>query len=239
MILKKLTKTFFFTELIAIIAAIYLWLVKLTSIIKIEHKINLINAEKSAKPIIFAIWHGRIFYSVMVCSSLYKYQNYSLVSKHSDGQIIASFVKKFNSKVIEGSSSAGGFKAFKEILKKIKTAKQRLCITPDGPRGPNMKINSAIIEIASRTNAVIVPLSYSAKYAKFMNSWDKMLIPRIFNHITIAYGEAIIVDKKIKPTERKKYEAKLELILKNLTNQLDKKYNHAKIQTGSQNYKRI
>ncbi len=238
MFIKKIIKTKFFTELIALAAALYLCLVRITSIVKLENKAALAAAEKTGKPVIFAVWHGRIFYSVMVCSSLYKYQNYSLVSKHNDGQIIAAFVKKFNSKTIAGSTSDGGFKAIKEIFKVLKTTKQRLCITPDGPRGPNMQINSAIIEIAAKTSAIIVPLSYSAKYAKFMSSWDKMLIPRIFNHLTVAYGEPIAISAKTDKIQLKKIKDQLELNLTELTWRLDKKYQHQKIKTGSKNHKR-
>lgn len=239
MFIKKLLKTKFFTELIALTAALYLWLVRLTSIVKIQNANHLNFANEQNQPIIFAVWHGRIFYSVMICSSLYKYKNYSLVSKHRDGQTIAAFVRKFNSKTISGSSSDGGFAALKQILKILKSKKQRLCITPDGPRGPNMKINSAIIEIAARTNSIIIPLSYSAKYARFFNSWDKMLIPRLFNHITVNYGEPISVAKKISKTEIAQHKNKLEQKLNKMTKTLDKFYSHNQVESGSQNIKRV
>ena len=49
-------------------------------------------------------------------------------------------------------------------------------ITPDGPRGPNQKLKEGIVSLLKKTNATIIPLSYSAKFNFKLNSWDKFLL---------------------------------------------------------------
>jgi len=234
--LKKLLKSTIFIEIVTTTAALYLLLVRLTSIVKYENK-EVFKANQKNGSLIYAIWHGRMIYSVMVCASLFKYQIYSLVSKHSDGKIIESFVRKYKSKIVRGSSSDGGAKAIREILKILKPKRNRLCIIPDGPRGPNMQINGAVVDIALKTGSTIIPISYSAKYAKFTNSWDNLLIPRLFNHITVKFGDPIKIDRKASKETIEVYKKKLEDSLNEITWELDKKYGHKRIEPGRTNIK--
>ena len=85
-----------------------------------------------------------------------------LISEHPDGQLISKTVKYFGINTIYGSSSKGGTKAIRNIIQSLKSG-ESVGITPDGPRGPRMKINSAIIKIASLTGYKILPLSCSVK----------------------------------------------------------------------------
>lgn len=236
MSIKTILKSKVFIEVISIIAAIYLLLVRITSIVKYENKEHFTAAQKSGS-LIYSNWHGRIFFTVLVFSSLFKYKIYSLVSKHSDGKIIERFVHKYNSNIIRGSSSNSGTSALRAILKILKNPKARLCIIPDGPRGPNMQIHGAIINIAAMSGASIIPISYSAKYAKFANSWDSLLIPRLFNHITVKFGEPMKIERNPSKEKIELYRKKLEDTLNKMTWELDQKYGHNKITPGKCNIK--
>ena len=70
-------------------------------------------------------------------------------------------------------------------------------MTPDGPRGPRMKINSSIVKIASLTGYKIVPLAYSVKNKIFLNSWDKFLLALPFGKGCFIWGKPIKVQKRI------------------------------------------
>ena len=47
-----------------------------------------------------------------------------------------------------------------------------------------------------KTNSVIFPLSYSAKFYKKFSSWDKFMFVYPFNKFVAIWGEPIIYDKK-------------------------------------------
>jgi lysophospholipid acyltransferase (LPLAT)-like uncharacterized protein len=222
--LKKLLKNKFFTNLAVNLAFIYIYLVHVTSK-KTYINLSSLQQAKKNEAIIYAMWHSRIFYSGIILKSK-THQNYGLVSKHRDGRLIGEFIKKFNSKVIYGSTNHGGREALREILKILKNKNNHLTIIPDGPRGPSMQVNGAIIDIARITGAKILPLSYSARKCKFANSWDKFLIPKLFNEISISFGDIIEIPKTSTKKELDSYKKDLENQLNKITLNLDKKYGH-------------
>ena len=144
-----------------------------------------------------------------------------LISAHPDGQLLSNTVKHFKIDTIIGSSSKGGSMALRNIIRSLKSGIS-IGITPDGPRGPKMKINSAIIKIASLTESKIVPLSYSVKNKLFLNSWDRFLVALPFGKGCFIWGEPIKVKRNISNNEDSKLSNKLEKILLKLTKEADK-----------------
>ena len=143
-----------------------------------------------------------------------------LISEHPDGQLISKTIKYFGIDTIHGSSSKGGTKALRNIIQSLRSG-QSVGITPDGPRGPKMKINSAIIKIASLTGYKILPLSCSVKNKFFLNSWDRFLVALPFGKGCFVWGKPIEVKKNISTNEDLKLSKKLEKILLKLTKQAD------------------
>lgn len=144
-----------------------------------------------------------------------------LISAHPDGQLLSNTVKHFKIDTIIGSSSKGGSMALRNIIRSLKSGIS-IGITPDGPRGPKMKINSGIIKIASLTGCKIVPLSYSVKNKLFLNSWDRFLVALPFGKGCFIWGEPIKVKRNISNNEDSKLSNKLEKILLKLTKEADK-----------------
>ena len=134
--------------------------------------------------------------------------------------MLSKTVKYFDIKTIIGSSSKGGSEAIRNIIKSLKSGIS-IGMTPDGPRGPRMKINSAIIKIASLTGNKIVPLSYSVKKKIFLNSWDKFLVALPFGKGCFIWGKPIKIKKNISNNEDLKLSNKLEKILLKLTKEAD------------------
>ena len=146
-----------------------------------------------------------------------------LISAHPDGQLLSNTVKHFKIDTIIGSSSKGSSMALRNIIRSLKSGIS-IGITPDGPRGPKMKINSGIIKIASLTGCKIVPLSYSVKNKLFLNSWDKFLVALPFGKGCFIWGKPIKVKKNISIKDDLKLTKKLEKKLINLTNIADQYY---------------
>ena len=71
--------------------------------------------------------------------------------------------------VILGSSMKGGMQAFRKMIKCIQNG-ESIAITPDGPKGPKETVKEGIIKLAQITGIPIVPLVWSTKKFKLINS---------------------------------------------------------------------
>ena len=219
-------------KILAFLTAIYIKLVRLTSQNICVNFDVVTKTKQEYQNIIFIFWHGRI---ALAPSYLKKQGNmYGVTSDNKDGRFVAAVLKYFSAKSIYGSSHLGGMKALKNILKILRTPKNYICITPDGPRGPNMTLSGNVMEIARLTGAAIIPLSYSAKKAKLLNSWDQFMIPRLFNHITVEFGEAVFVKRDLDKKQLAALQQKLEDNLNEITWRLDKNYGIKKIAKGAE-----
>ena len=182
---KKILRTKVAYSIICWIAAKYIKLISLTiKWIYIDKKYPE-KLWKNNENFILCFWHGRL---LMMPFSWKRGKNINmLISEHPDGQLISKTVKYFGINTIHGSSSKGGTKALRNIIKTLRSG-QSVGITPDGPRGPRMKMNSAIIKIAGLTGYKILPLSCSVKN-KFPQPPDTIfeypLVPSFFTHAMI------------------------------------------------------
>ena len=215
---KKILRTKVAYSIICWIAAKYIKLISLTIKWKYIDKKYPEKLWKNNENFILCFWHGRL---LMMPFSWKRGKNINmLISEHPDGQLISKTVKYFGINTIHGSSSKGGTKALRNIIKTLRSG-QSVGITPDGPRGPRMKMNSAIIKIAGLTGYKILPLSCSVKNKFFLNSWDKFLVALPFGKGCFAWGKPLKINKDISKKQDLKLSNKLENILIKLTKEAD------------------
>ena len=188
LILKKLLRSNFANNLVALIAFCYIKLVYLTSKWQYLGKENFEEYIKSDKPFIVSFWHGHLL--MLACAWKWQTPFYMLISNHRDGRIISKTMKCFGIQTISGSTDKEGFQAARQILKTLKEGNV-VGITPDGPRGPREKISNGIIQIAKLAKVDIIPIAYSCKNLQFLNSWDKFRVALPFNKGVFAVGKAI------------------------------------------------
>ena len=215
---KKIFRTKLAYNIICWIGAKYIKFVSFTTKWSFINKKYVENLCKKNEAFILCFWHGRLL--MMPLSWNKKKKINVLISAHSDGQLLSKTVKYFDIETIIGSSSKGGSEAIRNIIKSLKSGIS-IGMTPDGPRGPRMKINSVIIKIASLTGNKIVPLSYSVKKIFFLNSWDKFLVALPFGKGCFIWGRPIKIKKNISNNEDLKLSNKLEKILLKLTKEAD------------------
>lgn len=149
------------------------------------------------KPIIACFWHNRLMMVPLfagkamrnVQKTLPNFCLMTLASKHGDGRIVGRVMEKFNFKSILGSTqdkrhrSRGiDLKTMREIFEELKKG-NALGIAPDGPRGPNQKINGEILNMAKISGATIFAISYSTSNFIEFKSWDKFKFPLPFGKI--------------------------------------------------------
>lgn len=112
--------------------------------------------------IILAFWHGRLLMMP------YSYPGRGitiLVSTSRDGELIARTVRGFGIESVRGSSTRGWVSGIKGLLQSIKNGRDA-AITPDGPKGPGMRAQMGVIQIARATGLPIVPVTFNASKKK-------------------------------------------------------------------------
>ena len=203
---KKIVKNFFTQQLLALVSAIYIKLVALTSSIIIKNIESPKFYWRNNKPFILAFWHSQL----MMISYCWKSKNKIniLASGHSDGRFGAIVGKYFKLNNIPTSSNEKSM-SLKPIFTLLKSS-QYIGITPDGPRGPNQKVSDGIIKISKATQVPIIPVGFASSKYKTLKSWDSFLITKPFSKSAFVWGKAIAIPKNCTNNEIEEYKNKLE-----------------------------
>lgn len=137
------------------------------------------------QPCIVAFWHGEILGSAW----FFRHQGVStMVSEHSDGEIIARLVALWGIDSVRGSTSRGAGRALLQMVRFVEEGRT-FAITPDGPRGPAGVPQSGVLLASVRTGAPIFPVRIDASRAWRMGSWDRFMVPKPFARVTVTFGE--------------------------------------------------
>ena len=158
-----------------------------------EHPAALWNA---GQPFILSFWHGRLLMVPMAWNLRKPIQ--MLISQHRDGELIARAMDPFGIGTVRGSGTKkgkekGGSNALRAIVKGLR---ENTCagFTPDGPRGPRMRVASAgVIAAARLAKAPILPFTYSVARRRVMSSWDRFILPMPFNRGIFLWGTPLDV----------------------------------------------
>ena len=158
------------------------------------------------RPVLMCCWHGRLLFPVFY---LFKEGDHALAGLHQDAEIISRIAKKLGWKMLRGSSSRGGVRAYKDLLKVLNNG-GKVFITPDGPRGPQYKLKEGIIKSAISSDAIILPLSGQSTSRWKIKNWDEFIVPKPFGTIVHVIGSSIDV-RDYSSTEEIKLELKNEM----------------------------
>ena len=154
-------------------------------------------------PIIMSFWHNqqlsmpKLFLGLKTSATPIPYV---MISKHTDGRLIAKTVKYFGINSVAGSSSEGGKEALIAQINLLKNGNSAV-ITPDGPRGPIYKLKRGVLELAIATGAPIIPMATKAKSYWEFKSWDRMILPKPFTSGTFLIGKPIFIHQKLDQNE--------------------------------------
>jgi lysophospholipid acyltransferase (LPLAT)-like uncharacterized protein len=118
----------------------------------------------------------------------------AMISQSKDGEIAAQVLRLYGADVVRGSSTRGGQAALREILRDVREGKN-IAFTPDGPLGPPRVVKEGVVYAAKVTGFPIVPFYWTAKNAKRLRSWDRMLVPKPLSKVVFLYGDPITVPR--------------------------------------------
>jgi len=170
------------------------------------------------KPFILAFWHGRLL-MMPYCWQRSK-PIHMLISNHRDGQLIARTVGYFGIHSAEGSSSKGGAKALRTMVKALGRG-EYVGITPDGPRGPRMHASQGIVSVAKLSGAPVIPAAFGINKGRALSTWDRFLIARPFAKGVIVWGPPISVPRDANEAACEQARIDIETALNTVTNRAD------------------
>lgn len=220
---KRLLKSDFFIRFLAGVASTYIRFVYYTS--RWTHIHHDIPSEywKNDTPFIGAFWHNRLLMNA--CGLNRKKPFHMLVSKHSDGKIIARTVENFNIKIIAGSRNKGGTEALRGMLKALKSG-ESVGITPDGPRGPRFIVSDGIMALAKMSGAPIITGAYGIKRRKVLGSWDQFILALPFSRGVFVWGGPIFVPRNSSPEQIEILKTTLQKTLCDTSDEADRLCGH-------------
>ena len=138
-------------------------------------------------PFIFVLWHSRI----LPLFALHKDSGMVLlISRHRDGGYIADLGEQWGYRTVRGSTQRGGEVGLLGVVRALQGGAV-VAITPDGPRGPALRVKPGAIAAAQHADVPIIAAGARASSAWYFNSWDRMCLPKPFSTIDVRYGAPI------------------------------------------------
>lgn len=170
-------------------------------------KVNIQGIEKFKSvagkgPCILVLWHNRLAIAPEILSKYAgEYTYAALISQSRDGEILSTIVESYPIGKSIRVPHHDRLKALHTVIHQLKTEKDVIVITPDGPRGPKYKVKGGTIHAAKASGASIVPFSWTATRYWELNSWDKMQFPKPFSTITVSFDTPYQLEKNaLSPT---------------------------------------
>ena len=229
-VLRKIWKKFFnaifhfppVQWVIAAIIALPIWVVYFTSRIKIT---NYETYKKYRdKPAIFMFWHGRMMMlSPIICIG--RMRSYVIASQHADGRLMAKVERLFGLRAVYGSGSRGGVAVLRDSIAVLQRGDYSMCISPDGPSGPSLRVHPGALYLAQKTGAPLIPVCFSASRAFFMRRWDSLMVAKPFSRVTCHVGQPFFIDKNLTEAEFEQRRLEFEDIMYKQLREMDAEFN--------------
>ena len=182
----------------------------------------LLPAWGERRPMIYALWHGRLLMVPWVSARFTSLRGARtirvLASRSRDGELIAGFVRRFGLESVRGSSSRGGATAVRALAAALR-AGDDVVVVPDGPRGPRQRVQPGLPALAAITGAPVVPVAFAARPARRLRTWDAFQIPWPFARCALVFGDAVRVSAA---DDREEARARLEQALEATTAEADR-----------------
>ena len=182
-----------FQWIVAGFMAIMIWGVYFSSRLRIKN-IEVFQKYKR-KPAIFVFWHGRsMMLAPIVC--MRGMRSYAVASRHKDGRMMAKLLRLFGLRSIAGSTSEGGISVLREGVRVLRDGRFSICISPDGPGGPSLRVQDGALYFAKMSGAPIIPVCFTSTRARLQKRWDRYLVALPFGTVYCNVGEPIFIDRK-------------------------------------------
>lgn len=149
--------------------------------------------------VIGCIWHGRF-------SLIHKMWSFKrgvpkakmLISQSREGGIVAHTSETVGAKVIRGSEAKKGSAKPKRGIEAMRDMARHIdgggvmAMTPDGPRGPRMRVKRGPVVLAKIAGAPLLAVTWAtSNRIVFKNSWDQFVLPLPFGKGALVWGNPV------------------------------------------------
>lgn len=181
------------------------------------------------EPFVLGFWHGRLlmlFYGWRRGVPIK-----TIISRHRDGDLLASTMERFGIGALRGSSAEDGASVLRAMVRTLKSG-ESICIAPDGPRGPRMRASPGVVSAARLAGVPVIPVAVSVTRRKLLASWDRFLVPLPFSHGVFVWGEPIHVPRDADAAACDAALARIEAEITAVTNTADQMTGHEPVEPG-------
>jgi len=181
---------------------------------EIDDRCGITKPVNAHSPVIFALWHSRIFAIPPIWWRTGGNHRKSVVltSASHDGAILSSAMAVFGLGAVRGSSSRRAVAALVGMKKSLKEGLD-VCITPDGPRGPRYRLHPGAVKLAQSAGVPIVPIHATFSKCWRLKTWDRFAIPLPFSRLKVTFDEMLVVERGLDDAAFDAECARLESIL--------------------------
>jgi lysophospholipid acyltransferase (LPLAT)-like uncharacterized protein len=143
--------------------------------------------ERQEKPVLYALWHGRMLVPVWWHRGT---DSVAMVSRHEDGEMVSQLIARMGYKTVRGSSTRGGGEAARQLVALLRKGVSGAMIG-DGPQGPPMKMKIGTAWIAAMAGAWTVPITWEGNRVWRFHSWDSFQVPKPFSRVVLLVGDPL------------------------------------------------
>ena len=186
------------------------------------------NLENTDAGAVIGFWHGRILMSVHLWPKKLKPQSL-LISLSPDGQFIANSAIFAGARVIRGSKhnkkkdkkQKGAENAYRLMIKDVRQG-YAVCVTPDGPRGPRMRMTEGTIRLCKATGEPFIAMAWATSRRIVFKSWDRFILPLPFGRGAMVWAGPLYLDRHASPEDIENFRLKAEHLLNTATAEADR-----------------
>lgn len=154
-----------------------------------EDRVERARAMTASGAMLAVFWHQ----SLLMAGAAHHHRGVAaLISRSTDGGMLAAHLSRVGIGLVRGSSSSGAAQAAREVMRAVDQG--RIIATGcDGPRGPRMRPKPGFVEIARRHRVPLLPLGFGASRSwEVPRAWDRLRIPWPGARISVVYGEPVL-----------------------------------------------
>lgn len=201
------------------------WLMRLVGAslrVRVEDRCGVTRAGGIAGPVVYALWHNRIFAIPPVwarCCGSHR-RAVVLTSASHDGAAVAHAMAVFGMGAVRGSSSrraVAGLVGMRQALR----AGFDAAVTPDGPRGPRYVLQPGLVKLAQSAGVPVVPIHVRFGCAWRLRTWDGMVVPVPCSRVELTFDEALAVPRGLDEDGFEAWRAALEQRMRVATDDLE------------------
>lgn len=194
--LKQLLGNPIFQFLVGRTIGLYLLLVGVTTRWKKVNRSAIEPFFRGESALIGCIWHGRF----TLVHKMWAFgpgipKAKMLISQSREGGVVAHTSRTVGAEVIRGSAAKGakqkgGVEALRAMARHMEGGGV-ICMTPDGPRGPRMRVKKGPVQLAKIAGVPLIAVTWSTSARIVFDSWDSFVLPLPFGRGALIWSDPI------------------------------------------------